>query len=222
MALVRVGASSGANDIAASLVAAGSLGTTSGNCLLVAVVTNANTANDVSSVTDTAGNSFSRVTQINNGTYAGDLELWIATGITGNVANIVTANHSANNSAIIVEEWSGVATSSATDTSNTGTDSSSPLQSGSFTTANAIDIIFCAVAQRASPTFSAATGFSNVTQQSFSTNRGLGIASKTVSSTGSYTGDMNSTSSGATLIIGAGIKAAQAGGGAVRTMMGIG
>lgn len=225
MALTRIQSSSGINDssLATSVSTVSGISTSSGNCILVAAAVRFNGADLVGSVTDTAGNSYSKLADFNSNGL--NLSVWIATNITGNIANIVTADHSAQaqRSLIIAEEWSGVVSSSALDGTNEGTDSSSPLQTPSFTTTNADNIIWSAWAVSVnSITYSLATGFSNLTTTALIVGLGeIATASKVVSSTGSYTADMDTDGSSTPHVgIGVGIKAAASvGNGSTRRML---
>lgn len=120
-----------------SLVSVGSLATvgtshTTGNCLVVGV--RINQSQSVSSVTDTAGNTYTQAATLLDG--SGDrLAVWTATNITGNAANIVTATFSSSSTAswVSVDQYSGCATSSLVRTTATGSGSSgTTLTSGTF------------------------------------------------------------------------------------------
>jgi hypothetical protein len=117
-------------------------GATSGNCIVVAVAANDATAANrtVSSISDTAGNSYailgSSYTNGNN-----RLEIWAAFNITGNASNIVTVTFGGTPTDAFgcFAQLSGVATSSAHDTGYApagNSDASTPYTTTDATTAS--------------------------------------------------------------------------------------
>lgn len=115
----RVGTGvTGTADTSGSSIAAAAKSTTTGNMLAVWIKWEVAATPQVSSVTDTAGNTFVEVTEKSHTSGDPRGSLYYALNITGNAANVVTANFgsaSPEYRRIIVEEFSGIATSSATD-----------------------------------------------------------------------------------------------------------
>lgn len=117
--------------------------TTTGNTLILVVKWEIGVgAQTLSSVSDTAGNSWSIITQQNyGGTGEPRVALCYATNITGNASNVVTVTFSNSNATFsrgICEEFSGLATASVLDgsaQSNTGT--TADYSTSNITTAQA-------------------------------------------------------------------------------------
>lgn len=118
----------------ASSVASAAKSTTTGNTLVVFIKWETVANPNVTSVTDTAGNTFVEIAELANTSGAPYCSMYYAENITGNASNVVTANFgsaSTDWSQIIVEEFSGLATSSSLDGSQqtdtgTGTSYSTP------------------------------------------------------------------------------------------------
>lgn len=129
----RVGTGvTGASDGDTSALAAAAKSTTTGNMLVVFVKWENSASPDIDSVTDTAGNTYEEITEF---THSSGVEpagaLFAAYNITGNASNVTTVNFSAAPailfSRVIVEEFSGLATSSTKDgtvQTNSGTGTS--------------------------------------------------------------------------------------------------
>lgn len=125
-----VGAAGGGGDV--SSLAAPAKSMTTGNTVVVFVKWENAAPNVVDSVTDTAGNTYTEITEF---AHSSGVEpsgaMYYSTNITGNASNVVTVNFSAAPailwSHILVEEFSGLATSSVTDgaiQTNSGTGTS--------------------------------------------------------------------------------------------------
>ena len=110
MAITATTGQTASNTTAGTSLAAAAFSATAGQHLLVAVALATTTAS-VSTITDTAGNTYARQSTITNGTSV-VVELWAATGITGNASNVVTVTFSASTlAAIAIEEYSGLVSS---------------------------------------------------------------------------------------------------------------
>lgn len=127
-AAARVGTGvTGSNDGHVATLAAAAKSTTAGNALFVWVKWENNAAPCMTSVTNVGGDTFTELVDFSHGTGAEPSgSLYYALNIAGNAADVVTANFSCGSNLynrILVEEFSGIATSSATDGSiqtNTG------------------------------------------------------------------------------------------------------
>lgn len=129
----RVGTGvTGASDGDTSALSATAKSTTTGNALIVFVKWENAASEQVTSVTDTAGNTYTQITEF---THSSGTEpagaLFAAYNITGNASNVTTVNFSAAPailySRVMVEEFSGLATSSVEDgtvQTNSGTGTS--------------------------------------------------------------------------------------------------
>ena len=87
------------------------LNTTTGNCLIVCVSTYDET---VSSISDTAGNTYTKAIQQDRSAGTQNVEIWYAQNITGNASNVTTATFTGDTSdrGISVSEFSGISTNS--------------------------------------------------------------------------------------------------------------
>lgn len=144
MAISLVNTAHGTNQSGSSVspVATGAFVATAGN-LIVAIVRQDDDLNGPTSVSDTAGNSYSNVVTATMS--SGDLiGLWYAKNITGNAANVVSATWAAGHSfnAVLTLQYSGCDTTSPLDAHAFGTTiSASTIVSGSFTTTAANEVI---------------------------------------------------------------------------------
>src|SRR5229473_105048 len=143
--------------------AANTLNTGPGGATSVSVTMSGNAAGDflavacrcgqsttqISSVTDTAGNTY---TLVNTSTSTGgggtrESALFYAANIKSAASNTISCNYSAGQTvtiSIVAEEFSGVATSTPTDgnvTSTLGSGTGLSISSGSITTTNANDLL---------------------------------------------------------------------------------
>jgi hypothetical protein len=213
VAIAFVNSTTGNNDGGASSLPATAANHTAGNLLVVGVIwTGATTANVP---TDTAGNAYVSTTQKATSGGNDHCELFYAKNITGNAANIVTANFSGSSTfrRIMVFQYSGCDTTAPYTTGEGGqaTDATGTTHTtSSFTTATA-DSVICTFAGGGNVvTWSAgAVGTARVT--------GLGTDSggedNIVSATGTYTGSMNTNVNDNTWITAAAFKIAGGGGG---------
>ena len=99
--------------------ASGALNITAGNAILVFVQANGNGTTITSSVSDSAGNSYSLAGRAQNLAVAGTLlEIWVATDVDAYTGNVVTATFSSTsvNHSIAVSQWEGLATENVIDT----------------------------------------------------------------------------------------------------------
>lgn len=125
-----VSAAGGGGDV--SSLAAPAKAMTTGNTVIVFIKWENAAPAVVTSVTDTAGNTYTEITEFAHSTGTEPAgSLYYSTNITGNASNVVTVNFSAAPailwSHIMVEEFSGLATSSVTDgavQTNSGTGTS--------------------------------------------------------------------------------------------------
>jgi hypothetical protein len=116
----------------------------------------------VSSVTDTAGNTYIQgPPKFASGT-GEHLVIWHALNVTGHASNVVSVNLSAAVQfwGVVTAQYSGIATSSAYDTTATALNGGATMTTGAFTTAQAEEVIF-AVAQVANTgqTWTAGSGY---------------------------------------------------------------
>jgi hypothetical protein len=119
-------------------IAASAYSSVAGN-LIVAVVRHAN--GTISSVTDTAGDTFTRA--IGPIGTDPDVELWYAANVAGHSSNAVTANFSASGSfrSIVVTEYEGLQAATPLDATDSGTAAGTTVTSAGFTTTTANQLI---------------------------------------------------------------------------------
>lgn len=127
MTLVQT-TSAGTAATATLLAANWGSNTTAGNTVIVTAVNRSGTANDITGVTDTQGNTYTKIQDVNRASI--DLSLWYATNITGGTIPLITVSWTTLSSgAFIAREYSGLITTSldknagttgATATANSG------------------------------------------------------------------------------------------------------
>ena len=175
----RVGTGvTGQGDGDSTTIASAAKNTTSGNLLTAWIKWESGSGSEVlSTVTDTASNSWTIVVTVThpsvNALRAG---LAYASNITGNAANVVTATFTGGAFSawrrIIVEEWSGLATSSVEDQNEqTATGAGSPFDTAAITTTQSGLVVLgvaafgslSSVTGAGSPTFSIAATVSDTT-----------------------------------------------------------
>lgn len=129
----------------ATTIATAATSLTTGN-FIVACVRRGTASISVSSVTDTAGNTYHHaIGPIESG--AGAVEIWYSENVTGNASNVVTANFSGAtiSRSIITAQFYGMATSSSLDQTASGTSTgASPVTSGSLTTTRGNEVLIVA------------------------------------------------------------------------------
>lgn len=169
-AIVRVNTSANENYTGASSSALTSTAAslTGGNSLIVIATWGVDSAT-VSSVTDTAGNTFSAVAAHNDG--ASFVVIWAATNVTGNGSNTVTVNLSGTVRywAVMTLQYSGLVTSSVanmTDLTATGQATSSTTVTSSTwgPTAQANEVLIAATRNGAGSGLTPDTGYSIAVQ----------------------------------------------------------
>lgn len=158
--------------------------TTSGNYIIVGIVTAFTAFSALTSVTDNKGNTY---TQIGTGITVGNGTLYVyrAQNITGGASHIITGNFSGSgqSNAMIIREYGNIATTTPTDQTGTATGSGTAVSvtaGGALAQANELSILFVGT-QNTGETLSA-TGYGNATTVS----GGQGIAA--------IDGDLTSTS----------------------------
>lgn len=171
---------------------------TTGNLLVVAVAAqNMATTQAFSSVADNKGNTYSKagsyVWCCGNPSYA--VEIWYSSNIAGGSGHIVTANSgttttlgSSSNVFITVQEFSGIAHSSAFDvTAGTAATSANPDSGNTATTSQANELVFGA-ALGGTFAINPGSGFSNSSSVNHVGSNGgnFAVESKVVSSAGAY------------------------------------
>jgi len=121
---------------------------TDGNAIIVAVVNGSNAYRVTTSITDTAGNTYTLLANYQVfSTYYYRLELWAAYNITGHSSNVVTLTNPTTGYGIraIATEISGLATTNTQDTGYTpagNTDGTSPYTTTPANTAENDELVF--------------------------------------------------------------------------------
>ena len=116
MTITYVNGDVGSSDSEATTIAAAAINASAGNAIVVCISNYSSTPRTVSSIADTAGNSYARMGDVyNSGSFT--VELWIAQNITGHATNVVTVTYSgaAGYRRAMVLQLSGVALSNAHD-----------------------------------------------------------------------------------------------------------
>ena len=214
MALAHVNATSGSGDGGSTTIAATAANHTGGNLLVVCVVWSS-AAQTLSSIADTAGNTYTRHPSSKQDSGSDNTEIFYAKNITGNASNVVTATFSGSSTfrRIMVDQISGADTSAPADQAGIGGGTSATATTSSFTTTQADEIIVAGVGNTNTTSFSAgAAGTIRVNN----VGGDSAMEDNIVSSTGSYTGSMVSDIGSTTWFISAAsYKQAGGGGGGV-------
>lgn len=164
-------------------VAFGATSLTGGNALVVVI--RWSSAVTVSSITDTALNTYTQVKTQNMG--SDHSAMWYAQGVTGNASNVVTINFSAaaTNVYAVNAQYSGLATSSALDATVSGSATGTTVTSPAFSTVQASEVIVIGFAAAGG----SGTGFTpsgtsgTYTSRSIEGNNVAGVADFIASST---------------------------------------
>lgn len=163
-----------------------------GNLLLVFVGCSALT-DTVSTVTDNAGNVYTKAYGIATGT-GGNTELWYCINSNPTTSVVVTFSAAVSTKSVFVREYSGVSRSSnAFDRSASTSGSGTAVSSGATSaTQNAKELVVCSCScLGTSPTNSVGAGFGNYTSQALVASASLhSIEDATVSVIGAQTGLM--------------------------------
>jgi len=188
VAIAFVNATSGGDNSGASKssIACTAASHTTGNLIVVGCYYTGS-AGSISSITDTAGNTYVKIaaSSVTFTGYTG--EIWYAVNVTGNASNVVTTHYSPSITfpRVVVHQYSGCATSSPFDQTATGhTASGTSVTSGNMVTTQANEVIVAFMSASNSCTWTAGASF---------TKRGSIVQTDTqgedriVSATGTYT-----------------------------------
>lgn len=190
-AIARVNSATGSVDANGTTIAAGAQTHTTGNALIVWVKWE-DTTTTLASVVDTAGNSYSVLTQPTPDGVHGAFSY--ALNITGHASNIVTVTlaNAAPWKAIVVVQYSGLATSSAFDQQNTGSSlgaAGTLTSSGSITTTQNDEVLVVGVGAYGSVTATPGANWTEV----YDPNAPIKFYERIVSATGTYSVVANTT-----------------------------
>lgn len=164
---------------------------TAGHLLMVALMLDGQTVAETTTMTDNkGGNTWTRLsTNFQSG--IGQVDIWACVVTNGGASMTVTAGGLGNTTAaLIIEEWSGNASSSILDqqTSTNGSGTSVSVGPTSATT-HANDLIWVAVGVAATGAATVGSGYSNLTGEVSNPSK-LWVESKVVSATGAQTGTL--------------------------------
>jgi len=184
MAIAYVNGVGNYESASATTIAAPAANHTTGNLLVVFVGFHAATAT-VSSIADTAGNTY---TYVASAVYSSNrIECWYAKNITGNANNVVTATFSAsvNYRTITVDQYSGCDPSAPLDQYNTGSGNSKTPTTGNITTTAADEVLVAGVYLRIGYNITAGTNYTLRTLTNSAPSAGAS-EDRIVSATGTY------------------------------------
>lgn len=165
--------------------------TVNGNTIVVAVATNI--GSDVSTITDSQGNAYSKAFAA-PGTGIG-AELWFATNIVGGVVTVTVNYTTGATAAAIIQEYSGIDTITVLDKTATSSGNSSSLSSTATSNTNQQLELCVGVGALISGTLTAGGSFVNLTQAANATIN-VGIEDLMVTSIGSNTATFTGNASG--------------------------
>ncbi len=179
-AIARVNDTTATGSGASTTIAAAAANHTTGNLLVVKLKWETNVA--LSSVTDTAGNTYTLLPR--QGTTL-SVQMAYSCNITGNVSNVVTATWATSVTWRVssVTQYSGIAASACFDVQTTASGTGTAVDAGNVTTTVADEVIVVVATDANSTTWTAATNFTII-------NSGLGgdtgTEDRIVASTGTY------------------------------------
>lgn len=191
----RLQAASGINTGFASSVAATLTTTQQSSTILVAVEYDAGAVSSGIRPTDTAGNLYYLIGQVNLAATF-ELEVWACLNEKQTASNVITCTDSnaGVDSICCAEEWLGLGGPAGLQTSASSTGNSGNLSSGALTTAQTVGVIWAAgVSAVGTNTITLGAGYSNLTRNNTSFSN-LGIESQITTSNGAYTGTFTNTS----------------------------
>lgn len=198
MAIAFVQSTSGTNAAGATATTPTTAFTnpnTAGNAIIVAIA-NDGTTGSVTSVTDTAGNSYSLIKR-NTAVTTVTTEIWAAFNIKARASNIVTANQGFNDGVIVAQEFSGLA--GTTDKTAEGNGVTGTATATTAVTTSDNELVFAAgeVDISGANTLSVGASYSNFVTASSNSVRGA-AESNIVSASGAQTATMGVAIAGAT------------------------
>lgn len=198
MAIARVQTKTWIDTLISSTAAAWTSNTTTGNLIVVAVIYNVGIPPNVSSITDSQSNTYTRVLAKNIS--GRGVEVWYAKNITGGTTPTVTVNFNTQvKPAIAMREYSGLDTVSPLDVSLSQNNSAVTSHSSGITgtTAQANELVFGAiVVPDQGVNLTAGSGYSNLAQiQNAPPNPNqVGIEDKIVAATSTQEAVFSTTS----------------------------
>ncbi len=199
MAAIRIQSAAGSDAFASGFSSTDVISVTSGNIIVVACWSETNVVDDCN-ITDTLGTTFTRVISKGSPTTLTDIELWFGVLGASDASYVVTNTPTSGaNSGLIIEEWSGQSASPQdTSQANAPTKASTSFTSGSFTTTQAYEVLFCASIFDTNLPFgslTAGSGWSNLTTVSNIPGFQMGLESQIVGTAGAYFGSMTCSQS---------------------------
>lgn len=158
---------------------------TIGNTIICAISSDDNVASEITSVTDSKGNTYTK--DFEQLGVAQSFSFWRSPITVGGTGNTITVNYNganSNNSGIVAQEWSSAGAFTKDQTKGANGTSATPATGNSSATTVANEIIFAAcVMASTEASFTAGAGYSNGASALVS-NANIGMQSKTVSATG--------------------------------------
>jgi hypothetical protein len=138
----------GGTTASVTSITTGTFTSVAGNLIVVGLRINASDMTAVSSITDTAGNSYTPLTGTLAGAAGAVTQLWYAKNVIGNASNVVTAAFSSSqaNTGICAWHISGADASNPADQVAFATGNSNTITSSAYTTTSANEII-CAICE---------------------------------------------------------------------------
>ncbi len=168
-------------------------GQTAGNTMIVAVMDSSGTQNNVSSIVDTAGNTYTRIFSTNDATNSSNIELWYAYNIIAGspLDNLTVTYGSTIRAAMIAQEWQGLKITDPLDVFTSALSTANPQTSGATSTTTQATEIVIGVVGSNTATFSqpnVGSGFSSLWEAGSRTARPfLAIERLGVTATGAQT-----------------------------------
>ena len=215
MAIEYVNGVQNYNTNYATSIAAPAVNHTAGNLIVVIATSGYGDTTNITQITDTAGNTYVRITGAYDSSNTNNIEIWYAKNITGNANNIVTIlyNLSRGKRSIHVLQYSGCDTTAPLDQSAVGTGpSSTTVITADITTTTADEVLVAGDVLSIPQTHTAGAGYTIRTIYGGSEPSKGDTEDKIVSSIGTYNASYSLGANAGWAIVMATFKAAAAGG----------
>lgn len=167
MAIAIVGSvtkKDGADGGTGTSLAFAAINVSTGNLMVIGIIINNGSAITISSITDTASNTYTQAIRDRQSAESTSLDIWYAQNVTGNASNVITANFSgsAGYAFMYAAQYSGAATASALDQTSTGYTTGTSVASSAFTTTQADEVLTAIGYYSSADTPTAGSGYTMV------------------------------------------------------------
>jgi hypothetical protein len=193
MAIAQVQAPTIKDTTAAGTTLAYASNVTAGSFLCMGIRIGGAGADQTVTVSGTGSETWTRAIHRFDAAF-GMVDIWYMENTASSTAYTVTVTFSTSTTIrMSIHEYSGVATSSSVDQTNSGQGDSVPTSGYDITTTNANDLIFAAMGNQAVDTVSAESGYTLRVQNPAAPNTRMAVQDQIVSATSTYHGAFSET-----------------------------